>query len=430
MTTELLQQVRVLDPVTQMDQVADVLIEAGVVTAIGVSLTDYPSDAIVHNCQGLILGPGLVDLYSHSGEPGFEERETLQSLMYAAAAGGFTRLAVLPNTVPPMDTVANIAWFNEKKRAKLQSPPHTLMPPPPTPHLHAWAALTADVKGQQMTELAELATAEMVGFADGRPIQNLLLVRRILEYSRPFGKPVALWACDLNLANNGVMREGQESLLLGLPGVPAIAETSALVALLECVEEVGTPVHFMRISTARSVELIRLAKSRGLPVTASTPWMHLLLNTENLGSYDPNLRFDPPLGTPADQMALVKAVQAGIVDAIAIDHIPYTYEEKTVAFSEAPPGAIGLELAMPLLWQSLVTPGYWSALDLWNALSRRPAHCLHQPPPRLVPGQPAEMILFNPRYSWKVESGMLKSLAMNTPWLGREITGRVMRNWC
>ncbi|MDX2255919.1 MAG: amidohydrolase family protein [Pseudanabaenaceae cyanobacterium bins.39] len=181
----------------------------------------------------------------------------------------------------------------------------------------------------------------------------------------------------------------------------------------------------MRISTARGVELIRTAKDRGLPITASTTWMHLLLNTSDVASYDPNLRLEPPLGTPTDQAALIAAVQSGIIDAIAVDHSPHTYEDKTVPFAEAPPGAIGLELALPLLWQTLVAPGHWSALDLWQALSTRPARCLGQSPATIAPGQTAEVILFDPHHTWQVTPTTLQSLSSNTPWQGKMVTGRV-----
>jgi dihydroorotase len=417
MTSELLQQVRVLDPVSGTDQLADVLIADGLIKVIEARISEMPVDVSVRDCQGLILAPGLVDLYSHSGEPGFEERETWLSLMEAAARGGFTRLAILPNTIPPLDNPSGLAALNQKMRS--------LSPP----HLYCWGAITQGVEGQQMTQLAELAEAGVVGFADGRPIQNLGLLRRVLEYLQPIGKPVALVPCDQKLAGNGVMREGVQSIRFGLPGSPAIAESSALAAILEVVAAIATPVHLMRISTRRSVELIEDAKTRGLPVTASTTWMHLLLNTEDVGSYDPNLRLEPPLGNPIDQAALIQGVRTGIIDAIAIDHTPYSYEEKTVAFAEAPPGAIGLELALPLLWHSLVEKGDWSALELWQHLSTKPAICLQQTPSAIAKEQLAELVLFNPQETWNVEKHALKSLSTNTPWLGQQVTGRVVQTW-
>jgi len=415
-TSELLQQVRVLDPVSGTDELADVMIAGGVIQAVQQRISDYPDETQIRDCRGLVLGPGLVDLYSHSGEPGFEERETLASLASAAAAGGFTRLSILPDTVPPVDNPAGLA--------RLQS---LLLPDTPI-RVHYWAALTLGVQGQQMTELAELAaTSGVVGFADGQPLGNLALVRRLLEYLKPLGKPVALWPCDWQLAGNGAMREGSFSIRFGLPSVPALAETAALAALLELVEAIGTPVHIMRVSTARSVQLIESAKARGLPITASTSWMHLLLDTKAIASYDTSLRLEPPLGNPADLAALRQGVRLGVLDAIAIDHTPYTYEEKTVAFAEAPPGAIGLELALPLLWHHLVETGELKALELWRVLSTRPAECLQQIPSAIAPGKPAELTLFAPQLSWKVEKQTLHSRSTNTPWLGQQLNGRVVQ---
>ena len=411
MTIELLQQVRLLDPIAMVDRVVDVVIGDGVILAIAPQIGDIPPDVQIYDSPGLVLGSGLVDLYSHSGEPGFEERETLESLNQAAIAGGFTRLNILPDTEPTIDNPAAVNWFNQHSK------------------FSCWGALTLNIKGQQMTELSELASG-VVGFADGQPIANLALMRRLLEYLQPLQKPIALWACDRSLVGNGVIREGVESVRFGLPGDPAMSETTALSALLECVEEIGTPIHLMRISTARSVELIRAAKARGLPITASTTWMHLLLNTKSIESYDPNLRLEPPLGNQIDQLALRQAVRDGVIDAIAIDHTPYTYEEKTVAFSEAPPGAIGLELALPLLWQSLVVTQQWSALELWRSLSTRPAACLGQKIDAIAPGQPAELTLFDPQIPWTVSGQDLKSRSRNTPWLGKPLVGRVLRTWC
>ena len=415
MPTDLLRQVRLLDPVRHGDRVTDVLIVDGWIRAIAPQIS-APAEAVVQDCTGLVLGPGLVDLYSHSGEPGFESRETLDALMAAAAAGGFTRLTLLPTTSPTVDNAAMVQWL----RSHVQLP---------SPQIRCWGALTVGAAGQQMAELAELAESGIVGFADGMPIQNWGLLRRSLEYAQALGKPIALACCDLQLRGNGVMREGSDSIRMGLPGAPAIAETAALAALLECVEQIGTPVHLMRVSTARSVELIAQAKARHLPITASTTWMHLLLNTQALQRYDPNLRLEPPLGTPADQAALIQAVNDGVIEAIAIDHCPYTYEEKTVPFAEAPAGAIGLELALPLLWQHLVTSGKLSALTLWRTLSSDPSRCLHQPPAAVEVDAIAELTLFDPHHPWLVSGKTLKSLARNTPWLGQEIVGRVIQTW-
>ncbi|MBN4004119.1 dihydroorotase [Nostoc sp. LPT] len=433
--TELLQKVRVIDPVSEIDKLFDVLIADGYIREVASHISDISSDTQIKDCQGLVLGPGLVDLYSHSGEPGFEERETLLSFLQAAAAGGFTRVSILPDTSPAIDNPALVAQLQQKrpkghKSKGAEKSLSFLLPCSPAPLLHLWGAITVDIAGKQMTELADLASAGVVGFTDGKPLENLALVQRVLEYLQPLGKPVAFWPSDRQLTANGVMREGTNALRFGLPPIPASAETTAIAAMLELVAAIGTPVHIMRVSTNRSVELIASAKAAGLPITASTTWMHLLLDTKAVKSYHTSLHLDPPLGNPSDMAALRAGVRAGVIDAIAIDHTPYSYEEKVQAFAEAPAGAIGLELALPLLWQYLVETEEFTALELWRALSTNPAECLGQKVSAIVPHQPAELTLFDPQQTWKVERKSLYTLSQNTPWLGQQLKGHVVQTWC
>jgi dihydroorotase len=412
MAADVLKQVRVLDPVTRNDAIADVAMQAGKIRAIAPQLASLPDNANIIEAQGLILAPGLVDLYSYSSEPGFEDRETLQSLSQAALAGGFTRVALLPNTLPVIDNASNLTWLCQNA--------------PSAPKFYSWSAITQGGEGKQLVELAELAAAGAIGFTDNRPLESSVLLRRLLEYTLPLQKPIALVACDRALRGDGVMREGVLSIKAGLAGDPAISETSAIASILEIVAATRAPVHLMRISTARGVELIAQAKDRGLPISASTTWLHLLLDNRAVSSYDPSLRLKPPLGNPEDRKALIEGVKAGIIDAIAIDHAPYTYEEKTVPFAIAPPGAIGLELALPLLWQALVETQQLSALTLWHALSIAPSRCLQQDPARAAVGETAELVLFDPNAVWTANATTLHSKSQNTFWLGREIQGRVL----
>lgn len=419
MVSELLRQVRVVDPVQPIDRVMDVLLVDGAIAALGNDLTPPDDATTVHTfTTPVVLGPGLIDLYSHSGEPGHEDRETLKSLGEAAIAGGFTHITLLPDTDPPLDTPAAIAQLHQQA----ETFPVTI---------HTWGALTQKVKGEQMSDIGDLAGAGIVGWADGQPIESLPLLRRLLEYLQPQGLPVGLWPCDRSLVGSGTAREGAIALTLGLAGIPALAETVPLAAILELVRELGTPVHLMRISTARSVALIRQAQAEGLPVTASTTWMHLLGNTATLAGYDPHWRLAPPVGNPDDQQALQAAVRSGVVQAIAIDHSPYTYEEKAVAFGETPPGAIGLELALPLLWQALVEAGTeaWSALELWRSLSLGPAQCLGLEMGAIALGKPANLTLFDPTLEWTVGADTLRSRSCNTPWWGQRIRGKVLKTW-
>ena len=411
MTQELFKQAHLIDPTQECDEVGDLLVEDGVIVAMGSSL-EVPPEAEVHDCHGLVIGPGLVDLYSQCGEPGHEDRETLASLTAAATAGGFSRVALLPTTTP---AIANAAQLTQQLSFKPQAN---------QTQLHHWAALTQEAQGKAMAELHELRAAGALGFCDGHPLNDIALVRRLLEYLQPFNQPIALWARDTALAGSGIAREGSIALQLGLPSDPETSETIALASLIEAVRTSGTPVHAMRISTARGVELIRQAKADQIPITASVTWLHLLFNSQDLQSYDPCLRLTPPLGNPEDQQALIEAVKTGVIDSIAIDHSPYNYEEKTVPFGVAPSGAIGLELAFPILWQKFIVQGDWSPSTLWERLSSNPAKCLHQIPPSLETGQ-REWFLFDPQHAWQAEPSTLKSQASNSSFLGSEITGKI-----
>ena len=415
---QLFQQVRILDPIAQIERSGDILVNdsSAVLTDRAIqevsATSQLPTELEIISGQHLIFAPGLVDLYSHSGTPGHEERETLESLLAAAQAGGFVRVAILPDTLPALDRASSIISLDRQYQQVAAQLPNC-------PQLSYWGALTAEVAGKNMTELTELATTNIIGWADGRAIANPLLLRNLLEYLQPYQRPITLYACDRELRGNGIARSGVSALKYGLPVDPVSSETAALAATIEIITDVGTPVHLMRISTRRGVELVAAAKQRGVPITASTTWLHAIANTTDLATYNPNLKLDPPLGTTDDQIALIEGIKTGVLDAIAIDHSPYTYEEKTVAFGEAPAGAIGLELALPLLWQHLVVTDRLSALELWRALSTKPAQCLHQSPP-------TEFILFDPQQSWQVTPKNLKSLARNTSWLGMEVKGRLV----
>jgi dihydroorotase len=406
----LFRQVRYLDPVKGIDRVTDALVTNGILTELRDDLQDCPVEATEQDGHHKILAPGLVDLYSHSGEPGREAEETMVSLLAAAAAGGFVQLNILPDTLPAIDNsavVAKIQSLYQAAKAQLAY----------APALAIWGALTHGVQGESMSDLQDLASG-IVGFADGKPINNLQLVQRLLEYLQPYQKPIMLWPLDRKLAGGGVARMGSAALRLGLVGNPVGSETAALGAILEIVAELMVPVHIMRLSTARGVELVAAAQQRGLPVTASVTWLHLLGSTASLDSYDTSWRLDPPLGNEVDRVALVAGVKAGVIGAIAVDHCAHSYEDKKVGFGEAPVGAIGLELALPVLWEQLVLPGHLTALDLWRGLSCGAAACCGSEVPKAL-------VLFDPTVKWVANSQNLQSKSSNTPWFDKVISGRI-----
>ena len=420
---KLLQQVRVIDPVRQVDLLADVSIANGKIEQIGDRLSDYPAETEIIAPSGLVLGTGLVDLYSHSGEPGNESRETLLDLARAGAAGGFTQIGILPDTSPRTNNLATITAIKNKSRFLSTQGDCQLQ----LPQLNFWGSAW-DESGQTMNALAELQP-EVVGFTTNHNLSNLNILKQILEYAQPWSPTIAISIHHNELGSNGVVREGEVALRHGMAGSPSYAESAAIAAVLEMAAAIPVKIHLMRVSTKRGVELIADAKARGVNVTASTTWMHLLWNSEALGSYDPNLRLDPPLGNESDRQTLATGVRQGIIDAIAIDHQAYTYEEKTVAFALAPPGAIGLEIALPLLWQKFVATGEWTAIELWQALSSRPRQCLQQEAHEIAPEQNADLVLFDPKKTWIGDRDNFKSPATNSPWYSREIIGKVVETW-
>ncbi len=411
MSSLLFRQVRLLDPAAGLDRVTDALVVDGKIVQAADRLAEWPTDTSEQDGRERILAPGLVDLYSHSNEPGAEEQETLLSLLRSAQAGGFVEVGILPNTQPPIDNSAIISKLQDlyqQAAAQLVA----------APRLYLWGAVTQGCRGEQLANLYDLTSSAVVGFTDGQALQNPQLLHRLLEYLQPYSQPLMLWPLDRQLAGGGVARQGAAALRLGLASSPASSEATAVATILELVAAIGTPVHLMRISTERSVQLIAAAKQAGLPITASTTWLHLLGDTETLASYDPNWRLDPPLGNSSDRQALIQAIASGVIDAIAIDHHAHAYEDKKVAFGAAPVGSIGLQLALPILWEQLVRSGQLTALQLWSALSTKPAQCWRQP-------LPTDMILFDPISTWVANETNLMSRSHNTPWLGQTIAGRV-----
>jgi dihydroorotase len=393
----LLKQIQILDLATSsFGDRANVLITSD--QQIELNPQSLPPTAETVAADHLILGNGLVDLYSSCGEPGFELRETWNSLNRSARHGGFVGVGVLP----PANNLASVELMRQHAPANLKS----------------WAAITKNRLGKEMNDLAELAP-HVCGFSDAAPFSHLGFLRRAMDYLRPFHKPLMLWAYDRELVDKGVMREGRWSLNYGLLGVPAIAETTAISALIELIDLTRTPIHLMRISTARSVELIAQAQDRGLPITASVTWHHLLLEAEQVSGYNSNLHFAPPLGDRHDRQVLIEGVRSGVIGAIAIDHTPYTYEEKAVAFEQSPSGAIGLEFALPLLWHKLVETGQLSSLELWRSLSSNPASYMGLPAPGLC-------TIFDPIVTWIASRENIFSLSANSIYLGKLIPGKAI----
>jgi dihydroorotase len=404
----LFKQVRILSADSSSniaEPFADVFVDSDRQIHLNFDQSQIPQETNIDQRSGVVLGTGLIDLYSTSSEPGHESKETISELVQAAKNGGFATIGILPNTQPAIDDIAALEfWRNvQQKHGNILQP---------------WGAITKGLEGKQLTDIAELAES-VIGFTDSKPISNLLLVRRAMEYIKPLGKHIALFPQNPDLTGTGVIREGKWSLQYGMTGYPTAAETTALAALIELVRLTKAPSHFMRLSTAQSVELIYQAKNDGLPVTASATWLHLCHCDRDLATYDPNLRLSPPLGSEGDRLALIAGIKSGVIDSIAIDHTPCAYEEKVVPFEVAPVGAIGLEFALPVLWQNLVITGLLTASELWQALSVNPAKILGLAPPKLS-------TLFEPCLEWLAKDSAIASQSRNSNYMGRSIIGKVL----
>jgi dihydroorotase len=402
---------RVVD--AEGERPADVRVRDGLVVEVGEGLhAERELDA-----SGCFVAPGLVDLHVHLREPGDEEAETIDSGARAAARGGFTAVVAMPNTEPPLDDAAVVAAVLARGAGS-------------TCEVVSSACVT---KGRAGSELAPMGEVHALGVRiftdDGNCVADAGVMRRAMEYARSLpGAVVAQHAEDPALARGGHMHEGAWSSRLGIPGRPAAAEDLIVSRDIELAALTGARVHFLHVSSARAVDMVREAKARGLPITAEAAPHHFTLTDAVCATFDPMFKVHPPLRTPADVEAIKAGLADGTIDAIATDHAPHTPESKERTFEEAPPGMLGLETALALTLTELVEPGVLSLSAALGLLSWRPAaHAgirdRHGGP--VEPGRPANLCVIDPAATWEVDPARLASRARNTPYAGRKLTGRV-----
>jgi dihydroorotase len=395
---------------------ADLVIEDGRVVAMFTGL-DMPSGATVLDAGGCILSPGLVDLHTHLREPGGERAETIETGTRAAVLGGYTAVVAMPNTTPAIDSAEIVRDVRALAAGALCE-------------VAIAGAITVGRAGEALAPLGEMAAAGVRLFTDdGSGVQDPALLRRALEYGRDLGVTICEHCEDAHLAAGGHMHEGEWSERLGIPGQPGLAEEAMLARDLGLVELTGAPMHFLHISTARSVELLREARRRGLPVTGEVTPHHLALSDAALASYDPVFKVNPPLRTSADAKALAAGLADRTIDAIATDHAPHPTESKEAPITEASPGMLGLETALAVVYTTLVATKspVISIERLVEAASAAPARIagLATQGQDLVVGAPANICVFDPGATWTVDPDALASRARNTPFAGWTLTGRV-----
>ncbi len=402
---------RVVDPASQLDAVADVLIERGLVARVGPRLP-IPDGAKVVDATGKVVCPGFIDIHVHLREPGVEYKETVATGTRAAAAGGFTAVCCMANTDPVNDTRSITDYILDKARTE------------GAVRVYPIGAVTRGLRGQELAELAELAEAGCVAFSDdGRCVMNSALYRRAMEYTLPFGTPVISHAEDHDLARGAAMNEGVVSTELGLPGAPAAAEEVMVARDLVLAELTGAHVHIAHLSTAGAVRLVREAKARGVRVTAEVTPHHLTLTEEAVRSFDSNTKMNPPLRTKRDVEALIEGLADGTIDVVATDHAPHALSEKEGEFDQAAFGVVGLETAVAVLLDRLVRPGLLPLQTLVARLSSDPARLLNLPGGRLTPGAPGDVTILDLEQELVVEPARFHSRSRNTPFAGWRLRG-------
>lgn len=405
---------RVVDPSQDLDGPADVLVRDGRIEAVGSDIAG-PEDAEILDVTGLVVAPGLIDLHVHLREPGGEHKETIHTGSHAALAGGFTTVWAMPNTDPPIDDPAAVGYLRLAARAARGT---QVMP---------IGAASIGQKGERMTEIGELVKAGAVAVSDdGAPVWDTGLMRRLLEYTQTFGIPVLQHAEDISLAG-GVMNEGVVATALGLRGLPNAAESCIVARDIQLAELTGGHLHVCHVSARQSVEQLRMARDKGLSVTSEVTPHHLILTHEMCRGYNTEAKVNPPLRTAEDVEAVTQALIDGVIDVIASDHAPHTYEEKEQEFDHAPFGINGLETALGLSMRALVQTGRLSFSGLIDRMSCSPARIMGLDSGTLRPGAPADIVVLDPDERWTVDPAEFWSRSRNTPIAGWELIGRVHR---
>ncbi len=401
---------RLVDPANGVDRSGDLCIADGRIA--GFDLADFPADHTI-DATGRIVCPGLIDLRAHTREPGQEYKGTIASETRAAAAGGITTLCLPPDTAPVIDSPAVVDLVNriadEKGRARL----------------HVIGALTQGLQGEQITEMHALKEAGCIAMSNAKqPLANTLVLRRSLEYAASLGLPIVLHAEDPWLAAGGLIHEGMVSTRLGLPGIPACAETIAVGRDLLLVEQAGVRAHFGQLSTAASVELIAEAQARGIPVTADVAIHQLYLTELDVGHFNALCHVRPPLRMQRDLEALRAALADGVISAVCSDHAPHDADAKLAPFPATEPGISGLETLLPLTLR-LVDEGVLPLSEAIGKLTTGPAKALGLDAGTLSVGAVADVCVFDPEACWTVDADRLQSRGKNTPFIGWEMKGRV-----
>lgn len=407
----ILKQVRLINPEQKLDEKNDLLIEDGTIKKIGgLTETDFKSSQVLE-FENKICSPGFFDMHVHLREPGREDEETVETGSNAAAAGGFTGVACLPNTNPDIDSAEVVRFIKEKSKDHLVD-------------VFPIAAATLGRKGEALSPMYELFEAGAVAFSDdGTVIKNAGILRNALEYSRNFGTPI-IEHCEDESLSDGAMNEGYTSTLLGLAGIPNVAEDIIVMRDIMMAEFIGGKVHIAHISSKNSVEMVRQAKKKGIQVTAEATPHHFTLTDESVKTYDTNYKMNPPLRTQEDVDAILLGLKDGTIDCIASDHAPHAIEEKEMEFIFASNGILGLETSVGLAITELVQKKILSLAQLVEKYAINPRKILNIPVPQIKVGEKANLSIIDPSMIWTVDVSKFKSKSKNSPFDQRLLTGK------
>lgn len=401
---------RVVDAAAAIDEVLDIVVKDGLIAGVGKDLTIDKGETV--DCAEKVLLPGLVDIHVHLREPGREYKETIASGTRAAAHGGFTAVACMPNTEPVCDSGPNVRFVVERAEATAAV------------RVYPIGAITKGLAGEQLAEIGDMVSAGAVAFSDdGKGIQHAGMTRVAMDYIKRFGKALIAHCEDESLAG-GVVNEGVVSTRMGLPGIPAVAEEVMVARDIALAELTGCRLHLAHLSTAGSVTLVREAKARGVNVTCEVTPHHLFMDEDNLLSYDTNLKMNPPLRTQQDREALVAGLLDGTVDCIATDHAPHAPHEKELEFELAPFGSTGLETALSLVNMNLVAAGTLGWAEVSQLMCHGPRLALGLPEMRLEAGFPADITVVDPEARVEVTQEWFVSKSRNSAFFGSSLLGK------
>ena len=419
-TAILLKNGRIIDPANNVDKKASLLVEKGKIQAIFTPRQKSPSlpkKLLTFDLQGKWIVPGLIDMHVHLREPGEEHKETIESGTRAAAAGGFTAVACMPNTNPVNDCQSVTRLILEKAENA-------------SANVYPVGAISKGSLGESLAEFGEMKQAGAVAVTDdGLPVTDSQLMRRALEYSSNYNLIVISHSEDYSLSCNGAMNEGLISTTLGLTGIPHIAEEIMVYRDLALAEYTGCPLHLAHISTQESINLIRLAKQKGSPVTAETAPHYFSLTEEDIKDYNTNAKMNPPLRMQKDLEAIIEALSDGTLDAIATDHAPHSILEKDIEFDRAANGIIGLETAVPLAL-ALFRKGHINEARLVELFSSNPAKILGIRGGSLSIGSVADIAVIDPEYRFVLHEKDIVSKSKNSPFLGTKLQGKALLTIC